>query len=81
MAPLPPWWPKIELKKDLQTFNFLQQFIYDQHRQPRKKDIVYNYDMDEEDFAKVKILSRSNYRYYYNIRFLELERPDTGIYL
>ena len=57
----------IQAEDSPQDFNFLQQFIYDQNRQPRKKDIVYYYDMDEEDFAKVKILSRSNYRYYYNI--------------
>ena len=29
----------------------------------------------------VKIISKSNFRYYYNIRFLEIERPDAGIYL
>ena len=30
---------------------------------------------------RAKIISKSNYRYYYNIRFVDLNRPDAGIYL
>ena len=30
---------------------------------------------------KVKILSRSNYRYYYNIKYLEVNRPNGGVKL
>ena len=71
----------IQAGDNIQNVDFLHQFIYDQNTQPRKKDVVYYYDINEEDFAKVKILSRSNYRYYYNRRFLQLERPETGIYL
>ena len=32
-------------------------------------------------FVKVRIISKSNFRYYYNIRFMELERPDAGVLL
>ena len=44
-------------------------------------DIIYYYNTNEEAFVKVKIISKSNYRYYYNIRFLELNRPDGGVCL
>ena len=70
----------LQAEDNSQDVDFLQQFIYNQNRQPRKKDVVYYYDLEERDFVKVRILSKSNYRYYYNIRFLELERPDGGIY-
>ena len=30
---------------------------------------------------RAKIISKSNYRYYYNIRFVDLDRPDADIYL
>ena len=30
---------------------------------------------------RAKIISKSNFRYYYNIRFVDLDRPDAGIYL
>ena len=66
---------------DSQLRDYLKSFSYDQTSQPKKKDIIYYYDLDEETFVKVKIISKSNFRHYYNIRFLETERPDAGIYL
>ena len=33
------------------------------------------------DFVKVKIISKSNYRYYSNFRYLELDHPDAGAFL
>lgn len=65
-------------RDDLSTF--LQAFIYDQSRQPKKKDIVFFYDLNERDFVRVRVLSKSNYRYYYNIQYLDVEKPDTGIW-
>ena len=68
-----------ETEDDSQS-QFLLQFIYDQNSQPKKKDVIYYFDLKENDFVKVKIISKSNYRYYYNIRFMDLDRPDAGIY-
>ena len=70
----------LEAEDDSQNVDFLHQFTYNQSTQPRKKDMVFYYDLEERDFVKVRILSKSNYRYYYNIQFLELKRPDAGIY-
>ena len=47
---------------------YLQSFNYDQHRLPSKKDIIFFFDPNVNDFVKVKIISKSNYRYYYNFR-------------
>ena len=58
----------------------VRSFIYVQHSQPKRNDIIYYYDSNEA-FVKVRIISKSNYRYYYNIRFLELSRPDGGVCL
>ena len=63
---------------DLATY--LQSFHYDQHRQPHKKDIIFFFDPNVNDFVKIKIISKSNYRYYYNFRYLELNRPKNGAY-
>ena len=36
--------------------------------------------MDVKDFIRVRVISKSNFRDYYNIRFLDLDREDCGIY-
>ena len=64
-----------------QLIDYLRTFNYIQGQQPKKNDILYYYDTDEGDFMKVKILSRSNYRYYYNIMYLEINRPNGGVKL
>ena len=48
---------------------------------PKKKDIIFYYDLQEKNFVKVRIISKSNYRHNYNIRFLDIERSDARIYL
>ena len=63
-----------------QDFSFLENFTYNQNRQPRKDDIIHYYDLDIMDWTRVRIISRSNFRYYYNIRFIDYDRPDDGIY-
>ena len=60
---------------------FFNSFIYNQNSQPINKDIICFYDVQEENFVKVRIISKSNYRYYYNINFMEIGRPNAGIYL
>ena len=64
-----------------QLIDYLRTFNYIQGQQPKKNDILYYYDTNEGDFIKVKILSRSNYRYYYNIKYLEINRPNGGVKL
>ena len=32
------------------------------------------------DFVKVKILSKSNYRHYYNIWYTDVVQPDSGVH-
>ena len=32
------------------------------------------------DFIRARVISKSNYKDYFNIRFLDLPRPDCGIY-
>ena len=66
---------------DSQLIDYLRTFTYVQHSQPKRNDIIYYYDSNVEDFVKVRIISKSNYRYYYNVRFLELDRPDGGVCL
>ena len=66
---------------DSRVREYLIGFIYDQNSQPKKKDIICYYDVQEENFVKVRIISKSNYRYYYNINFMEIGRPNAGIYL
>ena len=37
---------------------FLQTFIYNQSRQPKKRDIIFYYDHDKKDFVSVRVLSK-----------------------
>ena len=59
---------------------YLQSFEYDQHRQPQKKDTIFFFDSNINDFVKIKIISKSNYRYYFNFKYLELDLPKNGAY-
>ena len=62
-----------------QLINYLRTFSYIQNSQPRRNDIIYYYDTDEGAFVKVRIISKSNYRFYYNIQYLEVDRPNGGV--
>ena len=59
---------------------YLQSFDYDQHRLAQKKDTIFFYDSNLNDFVKVKIISKSNYRYYYNFKYVDLDLPKNGAY-
>ena len=59
---------------------YLQSFVYDQHRLPKKKDTIFFYDSNINDFVKVQIISKSNYRYYFNFKYLDLDLPKNGAY-
>ena len=48
---------------DSQLIDYLRTFTYIQGQQPKKNDIIYYYDTDERNFMKVRIMSRSNYKY------------------
>ena len=70
-----------EGEDDDPLIEYLRTFTYIQGRQPRKNDIIYYYDTDERNFMKVRIMSKSNYKYYYNIKYLESDRPKGGVKL
>ena len=36
--------------------------------------------MESQQFVRVRIISKSNFKDYFNIRFMDLDRPDCGIY-
>ena len=59
---------------------YLQSFEYDQHRLPQKKDTIFFYDSNVNDFVKIKIISKSNYRYYFNFKYVDLDLPKNGAY-
>ena len=59
---------------------FLQNYTYDQSRLVKKNDVIFYYDMESRDFVRVQVISKSNYRNYFNIKFLDIDRPDCGIY-
>ena len=61
-------------------YAFLHNFIYDQHRPPKKKDILYYFDIDNNDWSRVQIISKSNFRHYFNFKYLDEDRPNNGIY-
>ena len=67
------------MESDLVTY--LRSFQYVQNGPPKKNDVIYYFDEDEGQFMKVQIISRSNYRHYFNIRYLEVSRPKGGVCL
>ena len=66
-------------EEDSELISYLRNFRYIQETQPKKNDIIYYYDTDEGAFMKVRIMSKSNYRYYYNIQYMEVDRPKGGV--
>ena len=63
-----------------EDYSFLHYFTYDQHRRPKRNDIVFYFDGDLNDWAEVRILSKTKYPNNYNIRFLNTQRRDENIY-
>ena len=49
---------------------FFLYYEYDQHRRPKKNDIIFYFDGDLQDWAEVRILSKTKYPHNFNIRFL-----------
>ena len=69
------------------TQNSSYHLQYDQTRPIKKGDTVYYYDTRYQRWLKVKIISkptirgREENRHYYNIRYLDTDRADDGLYL
>ena len=61
-------------------YSFLELYQYNQERPPKKGDIIHYYDADYSNWMRVRIISKSNYHHYFNIRFLDINREDVGIY-
>ena len=68
-------------EEDSELIRYLKSFSYIQEGPPKKNDVIYYYDTDAEAFLRVRIVSRSNYRHYYNIQYLEVNRPKGGVCL
>ena len=72
---------EVQQDDDSQLITYLRTLNYVQHSQPKRNDIIYYYDTEEGAFVKVRIISKSNYRFYYNIQYLEVDRPNGGVCL
>ena len=59
---------------------FFLYYEYDQHRRPKKNNIIFYFDGDLQDWAEVRILSKTKYSHNFNIRFLNVQRGDENIY-
>ena len=66
--------------EDHDDLNFLKNYQYDQSRPIKKKDIIFYYDVELQEFIRVSVISRSYFRDYYNIKFIDQDRPKCGIY-
>ena len=67
--------------EESEIVTYLRGFHYTQNGPPKKNDVLYYFDEDEGEFMKVKIVSKSNYRHYFNIKYLEVNRPKGGVLL
>ena len=63
-----------------EDFSFLYNYDYDQHRKPKRNDIIVYFDGDSNDWAEVRVLSKTKHPNNYNIRFLNIQRRDENIY-
>ena len=63
-----------------EDFSFLYNYDYDQHRKPKRNDIIVYFDGDSNDWAEVRVLSKTKQPNNYNIRFLNIQRRDENIY-
>ena len=48
-------------------FSFLYNFDYDQHRKPKRNDIIFYFDIDIRNWAEVRVLSKTKHPNNYNI--------------
>ena len=60
-------------------FSFLYNFDYDQHRKPKRNDVIFYFDGDIRDWAEVRVLSKTKHPNNYNIRFLNIQHRDENI--
>ena len=66
--------------ENVQELDFLKNYTYDQSRNIKKKDTIYYYDLGINDFIRAQVISKSNFKDYYNIKFPDTDRPKCGIY-
>ena len=53
----------------------------DQHRALCNGDFITCLDNDSNQWLRAKIILKSNYPMYFNIQYLDSDRPDAGLYL
>ena len=63
----------------------LERYVVDQSRRPKKNDVISYFDTQMQEWVRVKIIGSqkptSVHKDYFNIRFIDLDRDDEGIYL
>ena len=62
-----------------EDYSFLYNYDYDQHRKPKRNDVIVYYDGDSKAWAEVRVLSKTKHPNNYNIRFLNIPRGDENI--
>ena len=77
--------PTASIDRELQLKIFLERFFFDQSRRPKKGDIISYFDSVIEDWIRIQIIGTqkptSVHKDYFNIKFLDLDREDEGLYL
>ena len=53
----------------------------DQNRNPKKNDIIFYLDTESNTWLRVLLFQKSRYKYYWNIRYIDSDREDAGLYL
>ena len=73
------------LHKMQEIGDYIASFECDQSRRPRRGDVVSYYDDVYDDWLVVKVLggckALSKNNQYFNIRYLDIDREDDGLYL
>ena len=75
----------IQQNQEQQLRLFLERFVFDQSRRPKKGDIISYFDPDFKDWIRIQIIGtqkpNSFHKDYFNIKFLDIDREDDGVYL
>ena len=53
----------------------------DQNRKPKKNDIIFYLDIESNTWVRVLLFQKSRFKYYWNIRYMDSDREDAGMYL
>ena len=72
-------------KQQHQLREMLEGYWYDQSQRPKKGDVVSYFDTDFNDWMQVMVIGTqkpsSVHKDYFNIKFLDIDRDDDGVFL